>query len=113
MEVHGALGSGFLESVYEEALAYEFKLRNMCSERQKKIDVYYKGQPVKHLVCDFLVSETILVELKAMKGLTETEHVQVLNYLKATGLEVGLLFNFAAQSLEYKRFVKRNPPNPR
>ena len=112
MEVHSTLGAGFLKSVYEEALAYEFALRNMCFERQKTIDVYYKGQKVKHLVCDFLVAETILVELKAIKAITEVEQAQVLNYLKATGLEVGLLLNFAAKSLDFKRFVKSNPRNP-
>jgi len=105
MEVHSTLGCGFLESVYEEALAVEFGLRDVRFERQKSLDVFYKGTNVKKFVCDFLVAETILVELKAIKDLTQVDVAQVLNYLKATDLRLGLLLNFGAPSLQYKRLI--------
>ena len=105
MEVHSTLGCGFLESVYEEALAVEFDLRDVHFERQESLDVFYKGTNVRKFICDFLVGETILVELKAIKELTETDTAQVLNYLKATDLKLGLLLNFGAPSLQYKRLI--------
>jgi len=105
MEVHRNLGNGFLESVYEEALAIEFDLRKVRYERQKGIDVFYKGLLAKQFVCDFLVGEKVLVEIKTIKAITGVEEAQVLNYLRATGLEVGLLINFGEQSLKYKRLV--------
>jgi len=105
MEVHSNLGPGFLESVYEAAMAIEFDLRNVTYERQKAIPVMYKGEKAKDFFCDFLVDGKVLVELKALKTTTGVEEAQVLNYLKATGLEVGLLINFGEQSLKYKRLV--------
>ncbi len=105
MEVHRILGEGFLESVYEEGLAIELDLRKVSFERQKGIDVLYKERLAKQFVCDFLVGEKVLVELKAIKAITGVEEAQVLNYLRATGLEVGLLINFGEQSLKYKRLV--------
>jgi len=105
MEVNKTLGNGFLESVYEESLAIEFDLRNVPYKRQKGIDVFYKEQLAKQFVCDFLVGGKVLVELKAIKAITGVEEAQVLNYLRATGLEVGLLINFGEQSLKYKRLV--------
>jgi GxxExxY protein len=105
MEVHNTLGSGFLESVYEEALAIEFNLRKVPYERQKGIDVFYKGQLAKQFACDFLIGKKLLVELKALKVITGVEEAQILNYLKATELEIGLLINFGEQSLSYKRLI--------
>jgi len=105
MEVHRTLGNGFLESVYEEALAIEFDLRKVRYERQKGIDVFYKGRLAKQFVCDFLVGGKVLVELKAIRAITGVEEAQVLNYLRATGFEIGLLINFGEQSLKYKRLV--------
>jgi GxxExxY protein len=105
MEVHSQLGSGFLESVYEEAMVVEFELRGINYERQKTLDVFYKGIKVKQFICDFLINGQVLVELKAIKNLTDIEMAQVLNYLKATGLKIGLLFNFGAKSLEWKRII--------
>jgi len=105
MEVHKNLGAGFLESVYEEALAYEFELQNILYERQKNIAVYYKNKKVKQFISDFMVDEKVVVEIKAIKNITDIERAQLINYLKATGLKVGMLFNFGADSLEYKRFV--------
>ena len=105
MEVHSNLGPGFLESVYEAAMAIEFNLCNVPYERQKAIPVMYKGEIAKDFFCDFLVDGKVLVELKALKAITNVEEAQVLNYLKATGLNVGLLINFGEQSLRYKRLV--------
>ena len=105
MEVHSNLGPGFLENVYEAAMAIEFNLRKIPYERQKAITVMYKGEKAKDFFCDFLVGENVLVELKALKAITNVEEAQVLNYLKATGLQVGLLINFGEQLLKYKRLV--------
>lgn len=105
MEVHCHLGCGFLESVYEEALAIEFDLCNIRYERQKSMDIFYKGRKTKQFVCDFLVENAVIVELKALRQLTAVEEAQLLNYLKATNMKVGLLINFGEVSLKYKRFV--------
>lgn len=105
MEVHSIRGCGFLESVYEEALAVEFGLRGIAFERQKSLDIFYKGKFIKQFVCDFLVDKVILVELKAVRELTPVDLAQLLNYLKATDLKVGLLLNFGASSLQYKRLI--------
>jgi len=105
IEVHSSLGPGFLESVYEAAMAIELNLREVQYEQQKPIPVMYKGEKAKDFFCDFLVGEKVLVELKALKAITGAEEAQLLNYLKATGLKVGLLINFGEQSLRYKRLV--------
>jgi GxxExxY protein len=105
MEVHRILGCGFLESVYEEALAVELGLRKVPFERQKPLDVFYKERNVKQFVCDLLIGGVVLVELKAIKELTGVETAQVLNYLKATNVKLGLLLNFGAVSLQYKRVI--------
>ena len=104
-EVHKALGSGFLESVYEAALATEFDLQNISFERQKKLDVFYKNRTVKSFYADYLVEGRVLVELKAIRTYTENEIAQVLNYLKGGGIEVGLLLNFGSSSLQWKRLI--------
>lgn len=109
MEVHRTLGTGFLEAVYEEALAVELRLQRIRYENQKPLCVFYKGYKVRDYICDFLVEDTVLVELKAIKRLTATEESQLLNYLKGTGLELGLLINFGEPSFKYKRFIKTNP----
>jgi GxxExxY protein len=105
MEVHSQLGSGFLESVYEEALSYELTIEGLLYERQKPIVVMYKGHSVGTYICDYLVDGKVLVELKAIQRLTSSDEAQLLNYLKATGIRIGLLFNFGAENLEYKRRV--------
>jgi GxxExxY protein len=106
MEVHSNLGPGFLENVYEAALAIELNIRNVPYERQKAIPVMYKGEKAKDFFCDFLVDGKVLVELKAIQIMTEIEEAQVLNYLKVTGLQVGLLVNFGQRSLKYKRLIQ-------
>ena len=109
MEVHKILGAGFLESVYDEALAIEFDLRQIPYERQKPIEVFYKNRLAKQFVCDFVVYDKIIVELKAIKKISDIESAQVLNYLKATGLNLGLLLNFGRISLNVKRLINTNP----
>jgi len=113
MEVHTILGPGFLESVYEESLAYEFELRKITFERQKIFSVFYKGRDVKTFVVDFVANDAVIVEVKAIREITEIEKLQVINYLKASGLEVGLVLNFGAKSLDFKRLIETNQRNPR
>ena len=105
MEVHSQLGPAFLESVYEEALAVEFEIKGIKFERQKELPVFYKGKRIKQFTCDFLVGGKVIVELKAIKQIGEIEKLQVINYLKASGVEIGLLFNFGSKSLEWNRLI--------
>lgn len=107
MEVHSELGPGFLESVYEEALARECTIRNIPFETQVKVSVEYKGEPLdKDFRADFLFYDKILAELKSIPGLTKTDEAQIINYLKATKLKLGLLINFGSYpKLEWKRFI--------
>ena len=105
MEVHRALGPGFLESVYRRAFEEEMSARGMCFEREKPLEVRYRGVQVGCFQADFLVARRVIVELKAAKGLSEVDEAQVINYLKASGIRVGLLFNFGERSLAYRRFV--------
>jgi GxxExxY protein len=105
MEVHTILGAGFLAAVFEEALAHEMSLRNIAFERQKTFAVSYKGKELKEYVCDFLVEDCVVIELKAIKRLTELDAAQTINYLKASGIRVGLLLNFGERSLKYKRLI--------
>jgi len=108
MEVHRILGAGFVESVYEESLAIEFDLRKILYERQRPIDVLYKGRLAKQFICDFIVYGKIIFELKAIKEISDIEQAQVLNYLKSRGLNLGLLLNFGSSSLEIKRLIDSN-----
>ena len=106
MEVHRNLGCGFLEPVYQEALAIEFANRNIPFVRELKLGLAYKGQALDTRYCaDFICFNSVVVELKALARMSGTEEAQVINYLKATGHEVGLLVNFGARSLEHRRFV--------
>ena len=111
MEIYNQLGRGFLESVYEEAFAYELELNKINFKRQEPMDVYYKGRRIKQFVCDLLVEDKVIVELKAIKRITDSEIAQTINYLNAAKYEVGLLINFGSKSLEFKRLIKTNPRN--
>jgi len=106
MEVHATLGPGFLESVYQEALAIELLARGIPFEEKKRLDVYYKSIKLeKHFEADFVCDNKVIVEIKALTTITTDHQSQVLNYLKATGIKVGLLINFGSKSLEHKRMV--------
>jgi GxxExxY protein len=106
MEVHRQLGCGFLEPVYQEALALELGARDVPHRREVDLPIYYKGQKLSTSYrADFLCYDSVIVELKALAKMSGTEEAQILNYLKASGHEVGLLLNFGAPSLEYKRFI--------
>ena len=106
MEVHRQLGCGFLEPVYQEALAIELTQREIPFLREEKLPLVYKGQPLDTSYCaDFICYRSVVVELKALSQMSGTEEAQVINYLKATGLQVGLLINFGTRSLEHRRFV--------
>src|SRR5689334_10006214 len=106
MEVHRQLGCGFLESVYQEAFALELKSREIPYSRELRFPVIYKG---RELSCqyrpDFICFQSVIVELKALGQLGQIEESQLINYLKVTGYDVGLLLNFGKKSLEQRRFV--------
>lgn len=106
MEVHKELGSGFLEAVYQEALEKEFFHQRIPYYSQPVVKIYYKRQVLnKTYQPDFTCFDNIIVEIKAMGKLSGTEHAQIINYLKATGLKLVLLINFGSKSLENERFV--------
>jgi len=94
IEVHRLLGPGFLESIYEEALCVELAVREISFERQKEINVIYKGHQIGRQRIDLLVGQALIVELKTVEELAEIHKAQVISYLKATGLPLGLLINF-------------------
>jgi len=104
-EVHNVLGSGFLEKVYEGALVKEFGFRNIAVETQKEINVSYKGEVIGSYFADIVVDGQIIIELKAVSALLPLHEAQLLNYLKATGIKVGLLVNMGSKRVEYKRMV--------
>ncbi len=105
-EVYNTLGYGFLESVYEKAFMHELELRGLEAIRQGRVDVFYKEQKVGDYLCDILVEDKILLELKATPLKVEHEY-QLLNYLKATDVEVGYLFSFGKEA-KFKRRVFEN-----
>ena len=106
MEVHRQLGSGFLEAVYQEALAMEFDIRRLPFRREVELPVFYKGkQLTTKYKPDFVCHGSLVVELKALAKLGGVEEAQVLNYMKAGSLATGLLLNFGAKALEYRRLV--------
>ena len=113
MEVHRHLGHGFLEAVYQEALALEFMARQISFQRETSLLIKYKGQ---NLDCayraDFICFEQILVELKAIERLGNPEKSQVINYLNATNFTRAQLINFGSPSLEYQRLVLNHPDEP-
>ena len=107
MEVHKLLGSGFLESVYEHALALELTGRQIPFERQVPIAVMYRQAQAGEYRCDFLVDGKIILEIKATAALIAEHPVQALHYLTATGLRLALLLNFGARSLQFKRITRQ------
>ena len=105
-EVYRELGSGYLESVYEDALCYELDLRNIVYQRQIDLDVKYKDVIFeRRFRADLLIDHKVLVENKAIKTITKQDDAQLLNYLKTTGIKVGLLFNFGSEEFEMIRRI--------
>jgi GxxExxY protein len=106
MEVHKELGCGFLEPVYQEALETELENQGLPYKSQSVIDIYYKQKLLeKKYQPDFICFNEVIIEIKALEQLSGIEESQIINYLKASKLKVGLLINFGSKSLEYKRFV--------
>lgn len=103
MSVHSALGSGFMESVYQEALEMEFQLNDIPYILEKQLKTIYKA--------DFLCFGSVIVELKAIQNLSGQEEAQVINYLKASGLQKTILLNFGSKSLQHKRLVLNLRPS--
>lgn len=106
MEVHKILGPGFLESVYESALAYEFDLRGIPYERQKRLPVSYKDKFIGEYIADMVIDEKVILELKAVSAISPAHEAQAHHYITATGLKLSIILNFGAESLQQKRIVR-------
>ena len=106
MEVHRILGRGLLEIVYKDAIEHEFKLNNISFEREKRYDVKYKGIILPHyFFADFVVENSIILELKAQNGISTAHYSQSLNYLALSHCQLGLIINFGEDSLITKRII--------
>jgi GxxExxY protein len=105
-EVINELGAGFLESVYQNALTIALKQNNVHFETQYPISVAFRGENIGQFYADFFVEGKIIVEIKAVSALLPEHQAQLINYLKATGIEIGLLVNFGKPKLEYRRLHK-------
>ena len=106
MEVHRLLGSGFLETVYQKALAHELRARNISFQEQVHLPVIYKGELIGDYIADFVIDGKLIVEIKAVSRLNSAHQAQAMHYLSATGLRLALLLNFGAGSLEHRRVIK-------
>lgn len=105
-EVHNNLGSGFLEIIYKDALEYEFKKRNIPFEREKQYHVHYKETVLEHFFfADFVVFNSIILEVKAVSQMRDEFLAQTINYLKVSNIKLGLLINFGEESVNYKRVI--------
>lgn len=103
MKVHSTLGNGFQEVIYQRALVVEFPYHNLAFEREKEMSIYYRGVEIGTRRVDFFVEKLIMVELKAVIQLEDVHLAQAMNYLEAYNMEIGLLINFGAKSLQFKR----------
>lgn len=110
-EVINELGAGFLESVYEKALLLALQQKDLQATRQQPINVIFRGHSVGEFFADILVNGKVIVELKAVKAIMPEHQAQIINYLNATGIEVGLLINFGNPKLEYQRFTRNKTKN--
>jgi GxxExxY protein len=107
MRVHCTLGPGFPESVYQNALAWELRLAKLPADCQRRLSVRYRGLDVGVFVPDVSVDERVILEMKAVERLNTAHEVQLVHYLTVTGIEIGLLLNFGAPSLEVRRRYRR------
>ena len=117
MEVHKILGNGFQEVIYQRALAKEMNLREILFTREFEMPIFYKEEQIGTRRVDFLIEKVVSVEIKALTKLEDVHLAQAINYLEAYNLEIGLLINFGAKSLEFKRllnskFNQKNQGNP-
>lgn len=103
MQVHRTLGNGFQEVIYQRALAIEMPFAGLAFEREKEMDIFYRGAHIGTRRADFFVEECIMVELKALIRLEDVHLAQAMNYCEAYQMEIGLLINFGGKSLEFKR----------
>ena len=103
MKVHSTLGNGFQEVIYQRALEIEFPYHNLAFEREKEMSIFYRGHEIGTRRVDFFVEKIIMVELKAVIQLEDAHLAQAMNYLEAYKMEIGLLINFGAKSLQFKR----------
>ena len=103
MQVHSMLGNGFQEVIYQRAMQIEMPLQNLSFEREKGMPIFYRDQEIGTRRVDFFVENCIMVELKAIIALEDVHLAQAMNYLEAYNMEIGLLINFGAKSLEFKR----------
>lgn len=110
LAVHNKLGYGFLEKVYHNAFALELRKRGLNAEIERAINVFYDGKVVGEYFADIIVNRCVIVEVKAVKDLSDIHETQLVNYLKATGIEIGLLMNFG-QSLKFKRKIFQTAKN--
>jgi GxxExxY protein len=107
MEVHRVLGNGFQEVIYQRALAIEMNRQGLAFSREHEMNIYYKDELIGNRRVDFLVESKVMLELKALIHLEDVHLAQAINYLEAYGLTIGLLVNFGAKSLEFKRVMKK------
>ena len=112
MKVHSTLGPGFLESVYQNALIWELRKAGLKAEAERPISVRYNGQIAGAFTADLLVNNCVIIELKASQSLAKAYEVQLVNYLTATGFDEGLLLNFGAERLEFKKKFRLPRPEP-
>ena len=105
MEVHRKLGFGFLEKVYENALMILFDKHEIPAQQQVPLRVYFEGKPVGDYIADILVDSKIILELKSVDNIIDAHRAQLLNYLRATKLRLGIILNFSKKSLEHERLV--------
>jgi GxxExxY protein len=103
MKVHSTLGNGFQEVIYQRALAIEMGIEGLAFEREKELEIFYRGEQIGTRRVDFFVEGLIMVELKAIIKLEDVHLAQAMNYLEAYSMEIGLLINFGSRSLDFKR----------
>ena len=107
MEVHKVLGNGFQEVIYQRALAIELANAGIAFEREKEMPIFYKNEQIGTRRVDFFVEHDVSVEIKALTKLEDVHLAQAINYLEAYNIEIGLLINFSAKSLEFKRLINK------
>ncbi len=105
MEIHKELGYGFLEKVYENAFTVLLNDRNVKFEQQKSIEIYFRKVMIGHYIADLVIEEKIIIELKAVSQILDVHKAQLANYLKATGVRLGIIINFGKETLEFERVV--------